>query len=82
MTARGPLCAREIALMRRLGRAGAVRFVDVATVEAGACPLDRAALLARFHACEDGRVLSGAAAFAAGGSTAATARRSSRGASF
>lgn len=59
-----PLCAREIALMRRLDRAGAIEFVDAA--DAGAtCPLDRAELLARLHAREDGRMLSGAAAFAA-----------------
>lgn len=50
--------------MRRLDRAGAIRFVDVAEESAG-CPLDRAQLLARFHAEEDGRILSGAAAFAA-----------------
>lgn len=59
-----PLCRREIALMRRLDRRGAIRFVDAANAEA-ACPLDRAELLARFHAEEDGRMLSGAAAFAA-----------------
>lgn len=59
-----PLCRREIALMRRLDRRGAIRFHDVATGE-GACPLDRTALLARFHAREDGQMLSGAAAFAA-----------------
>ncbi|WP_242096260.1 MULTISPECIES: DUF393 domain-containing protein [unclassified Sphingomonas] len=58
-----PLCRREIALMRRLDRRGAIRFVDATT--ARACPRDRAALLARFHACEDGRMLQGAAAFAA-----------------
>ncbi len=29
------------------------------------CPIDRAELLARFHASEDGTMLSGAAAFAA-----------------
>ncbi len=59
-----PLCAREIALMRRLDRRGAVRFVDI---RAGVdCPLDRSELLARFHAQEgDGPVVSGAAAFAA-----------------
>ena len=45
-----PLCAREIAQMRRLDRRGAIRFVD---------------LLARFHAEENGRLLSGAAAFGA-----------------
>ena len=59
-----PLCRREIALMRRLDRRGAITFVDVADPDAS-CPIDRAALLARFHAREDGEVLSGAAAFAA-----------------
>jgi predicted DCC family thiol-disulfide oxidoreductase YuxK len=59
-----PLCRREIALMRRLDRRGAIRFVDVARPDT-ACPIDRAALLARFHAEEDGVLLSGAAAFAA-----------------
>ncbi len=33
--------------------------------EGTSCPINRAALLARFHAMEDGRLLSGAAAFAA-----------------
>lgn len=59
-----PLCRREIALMRRLDRRGAIDFVDVTDPHA-ACPIDRRDLLARFHACEDGRLLSGAAAFAA-----------------
>lgn len=59
-----PLCRREIALMQRLDRRGAITFTDVAD-EAGACPIDRAELLARFHAREDGVMLSGAAAFAA-----------------
>lgn len=61
-----PLCRREIALMRRLDRAGAIAFVD-AEAEAGDpdCPVDRAELLRRFHALEDGHLLSGAAAFAA-----------------
>ncbi len=50
--------------MRKLDRRNRVRFVDVA--EDGAdCPIDRAELLARFHAEEDGELLSGAAAFAA-----------------
>jgi predicted DCC family thiol-disulfide oxidoreductase YuxK len=59
-----PLCAREIALMRRLDRRGAIRFIDI---QAGLdCPLDASELLARFHAQEgDGPVISGAAAFAA-----------------
>jgi predicted DCC family thiol-disulfide oxidoreductase YuxK len=69
-----PLCRREIAVMRRLDRRGAIAFVDVGGVDvagvdgSGAailCPIDPATLLARFHAQEDGRMLSGAAAFAA-----------------
>ncbi|TVV70002.1 thiol-disulfide oxidoreductase DCC family protein [Sphingomonas solaris] len=59
-----PLCRREIALMRRLDRRGAISFVDARDAP-GTCPADRAALLERFHASEDGRLLSGAAAFAA-----------------
>ena len=49
--------------MRRLDRRGAIAFVDV-TGDA-VCPVDRASLLARFHA-QDARapVVSGAAAFA------------------
>jgi predicted DCC family thiol-disulfide oxidoreductase YuxK len=60
-----PLCRREVALMRRLDRGGAITFVDVAADADPSCPLDRAQLLARFHADEDGVVHSGAAAFAA-----------------
>jgi predicted DCC family thiol-disulfide oxidoreductase YuxK len=60
-----PLCRREIALMRRLDRKGAIQFIDVTTAQDEACPIDRADLLARFHASEDGKLLSGAAAFAA-----------------
>jgi predicted DCC family thiol-disulfide oxidoreductase YuxK len=59
-----PLCRREIALMRRLDRRGRIAFVDVASEE-GTCPIDRDALLARFHAREGTQMLSGAAAFAA-----------------
>ena len=50
--------------MRRLDRAGRVRFVDAADPTVS-CPLDRAAMLARLRAMEDGVMLSGAAAFAA-----------------
>ena len=63
-----PLCVREIAWMRRLDRRNAIAFVDVsrpATEDGAGCPVDRSVLLARFHALEDGRVVSGAAAFAA-----------------
>ena len=63
-----PLCVREIAWMRRLDRRNAIAFVDVsrpATEDGAGCPVDRSVLLARFHALEDGRVVSGTAAFAA-----------------
>ena len=59
-----PLCRREIALLRRLDRKGAIVFTDVAS-GTGHCPIDRAELLSRFHAREDGRLVSGAEAFAA-----------------
>lgn len=59
-----PLCSREIALMRRLDRRRAITFVDACDPDA-TCPIDRAELLARFHAAEGTRLLSGAAAFAA-----------------
>jgi predicted DCC family thiol-disulfide oxidoreductase YuxK len=55
---------REIALMRRLDWHGAILFVDVSSQDA-VCPLDRALVLNRFHASENGTILSGAAAFAA-----------------
>lgn len=54
--------------MRRLDWRGAIDFIDVGANAGWAdavCPLDRAQLLARFHACENGMMLSGAAAFAA-----------------
>jgi predicted DCC family thiol-disulfide oxidoreductase YuxK len=60
-----PLCQREITLMRRLDRRGKIDFVDAAKVDDQQCPIDRVELLARFHANEDGKLLSGAAAFAA-----------------
>ena len=50
--------------MRRLDRRGRIQFVDAAD-GASICPADRATLLARFHAREGDRLLSGAAAFAA-----------------
>ncbi len=60
-----PLCQREIALMRRLDRDGAIDFVDVSGDSDPSCPIDQTELLARFHAEEEGKVLSGAEAFAA-----------------
>lgn len=60
-----PLCTREIALLRKLDRRGRIHFEDISPPDA-ACPIDRAHMLARFHAQEKGRsVVSGAAAFAA-----------------
>jgi len=50
--------------MRRLDLRKRILFVDIAS-ETGDCPIDRRALLARFHARENGVMLSGAAAFAA-----------------
>ena len=50
--------------MRRLDRRGAIEFIDATDGDAS-CPIDRRELLARFHAREDGQLLSGAAAFAA-----------------
>ena len=61
-----PLCRAEIGLYAKQEGAGALRLVDVSTpgVEAPE-GLDRATALARFHVrARDGRLLSGAAAFA------------------
>ena len=58
-----PLCRREIALMRRLDRRHALAFMDAS--EPDVCPLPQGEMLAQLHAREDGRLLSGAAAFAA-----------------
>ncbi|MEO7551915.1 MAG: DUF393 domain-containing protein [Croceibacterium sp.] len=60
-----PLCQREIRFLRRLDRAGAIEFINVAGPQAIDSPIDRRLLLERFHVREDGRMLSGAAAFAA-----------------
>jgi predicted DCC family thiol-disulfide oxidoreductase YuxK len=58
------LCLREISVMRRLDKQQAISFVDV-TSDSSVCPMNPADLLARFHAQENGVMLSGAAAFAA-----------------
>lgn len=50
--------------MRRLDWRRAIVFTDVASPDA-LCPVDHRALLARFHASENGVMLSGAEAFAA-----------------
>ncbi|MEY3876998.1 MAG: hypothetical protein RLZZ191_681 [Pseudomonadota bacterium] len=57
-----PLCVREIALMRRLDWQRKIDFQDIAP-ETAICPLDRQLMLDRLHACENGVMLSGAAAF-------------------
>ena len=59
-----PLCAREIAYMRRLDRRGAIDFVDACDPNVS-CPLDRTEILERFHAQVGEQLFSGAAAFAA-----------------
>ena len=59
-----PLCLREIRLMRRLDRRERIDFVDVEDPSTS-CPLDRETLLQRFHAEQDGELVSGAAAFGA-----------------
>jgi predicted DCC family thiol-disulfide oxidoreductase YuxK len=58
-----PLCAKEIALMRRLDWHKRVNFIDIYATDH--CPLDPAQLLERFHAKETGQpIVDGAAAFA------------------
>lgn len=58
-----PLCAREIAMFRKLDRRGAIDFLDV-SAPISVCPIDRRELMRRFHAQEPGEpVVSGAAAF-------------------
>ena len=51
--------------MRKLDRRGAIDFVDIGACTGASCPLDRAEMLARFHAREGDRIVSGAEAFAA-----------------
>ena len=58
-----PLCRQEIALMKKLDR-GAIEFVDLTGVTPN-CPIATVDALARIHALEDGRLISGAEAFAA-----------------
>ena len=50
--------------MRRLDTRRAIEFVDVSGEAPAACPIDQTQLLARFHASEKGKIVSGAAAFA------------------
>jgi len=50
--------------MRRRDKNHRLIFIDISNGD-NACPIDRAELLARFHIEEDGKLVSGAAAFAA-----------------
>ena len=62
-----PVCRREIAHYRSRPGANGIRWVDASTAEAHALgpDLDGERALARFHVrTEDGRLVSGAAAFA------------------
>lgn len=59
------ICTREIVLIRKLDRKGRLQFVDARYAAAANCPADRTDLLTRFHAEENGILLSGADAFGA-----------------
>jgi predicted DCC family thiol-disulfide oxidoreductase YuxK len=59
-----PLCTREIAFMRKLDKTKAIAFIDILK-EGSVCPAEPAQLLSRLHAEENGKLHSGAAAFAA-----------------
>ena len=59
-----PLCLREIDLMRKLDKRKAIKFNNILSTD-NTCPIDPGELLARFHVEENGKLLSGAEAFAA-----------------
>jgi predicted DCC family thiol-disulfide oxidoreductase YuxK len=61
-----PMCAREISMLRRLDRAGRIRFVDIATpgFDAGTVGVSQQALMARIHGrLPDGRLVDGVEVF-------------------
>jgi predicted DCC family thiol-disulfide oxidoreductase YuxK len=61
-----PLCAREIAMLRRLDRAGRIRFADIAApgFDAGAVGVSHPALMARIHGrLPDGTLIDGVEVF-------------------
>ncbi len=59
---RRPLCRREIALVRRHYRRGAIHFIDAVTGRHAACPIKRGDVLGRFHNRKDGMVVPSVAA--------------------
>lgn len=48
-----------------MDKRNAIQIIDIYENKADNCPIDQAELLTRFHAEENGKILSGAAAFAA-----------------
>ena len=61
-----PMCVREIAMLRRLDRAGRVRFVDIAApgFDAGEVGVSHEALMARIHGrLPDGTLIDGVEVF-------------------
>jgi predicted DCC family thiol-disulfide oxidoreductase YuxK len=61
-----PMCAREIAMLRRLDRAGRIRFVDIAApgFDAGMVGVSPEALIARIHGrLPDGTLIDGVEVF-------------------
>jgi predicted DCC family thiol-disulfide oxidoreductase YuxK len=61
-----PLCKREIALYQSLTPLQKVSWRDVSKDIDGLSPMDQARYMTRFHVqLQDGRILSGAAAFVA-----------------
>jgi predicted DCC family thiol-disulfide oxidoreductase YuxK len=61
-----PLCRREIGMYQSLAPLQAVSWRDVSKDHAGLSPQDQAKYMARFHVqLQDGRMVSGAAAFVA-----------------
>ena len=61
-----PMCMREIAMLRRLDRAGRIRFVDIAApgFDAGTVGVSQETLMARIHGrLPDGTLIDGVEVF-------------------
>lgn len=61
-----PMCAREISMLRRLDRAGRIRFADISApgFDAGAVGVRQEALMARIHGrVADGTLIDGVEVF-------------------